>query len=1054
MWIVQVALRRPYTFIVLAILIPLFGAVTLFGMPGRPGMPTDIFPEIRIPVISVTFSYSGMAADEMAGRFTSQFERFLTTIVNDVEHVESQTYSGINVIKVFFQPGVDINLAMAQVTAFGQTQLRQLPPGTQPPLVMKFNASTVPIVQLALSSTSMSESQIFDYAIQFVRAQIATVAGAAIPFPYGGAARQVQVDLQPDALRAQGLSAADVNAAIGNQNLILPAGTQKIGDVEYSVKLNASPLSVAEINDLPIKSRDGVVTYVRDVAHVHDGHPPQVNIVRVDGKRAVLMTIQKTGSASTIEIVDTIKERLPLVREQLPEGLSIEVAGDQSVFVRAAVRGVMYAGLIAAALTGLMILLFIGSWRSTLIITISIPLSILSSIILLNVLGETINLMTLGGLALAVGILVDDATVTIENINRHLEEGRDVESAILEGSRQILVPALVSTLAICIVFVPMFLLSGVARYLFVPMAEAVVFAMLTSYVLSRTLVPTLAKYWLRTAEQEAAAAASHGKWQRFQARFERRFAALRERYKRTLDSALRHRRPLIGAFAGAVAASMLLIPFLGRNFFPDVDSGQIKLHIRAPSGTRVEQTAALVDRIEAALRKVIPAREIANMVDNVGLPVSGINLTYQTSGVAGSGDADILVTLTSDHAPTAKYVRLMRERLPHEFPGTTFAFLPADIVSQILNFGLPSPVDVQIVGTSPENRDVANRLLDSLRRVPGLVDVRIQQNFNQPELRVTTDRSRAQELGLSQRDIASNLLLTLAGSGQLSPTFWLDPKTGVQYSIVTQAPQYRMDSLDDLQNVPVSGPGQMQVLAGLATITRGFGQGIVTHFNAQPVIDIFGAVQDRDLGAVGRDVRKVLAAEEAKLPKGTQLVARGQMQTMTDSYTGLAVGLVGAILLIYLLIVVNFQSWLDPFIIITALPAAIAGIAWTLLLTGTTLSVPALTGAIMCMGVATANSILLVTFARTRMNEGASAGQAALDAGFTRFRPVIMTALAMIIGMLPMALGLGEGGEQNAPLGRAVIGGLLFATVATLFVVPTVFAALHDRGRSKVRAAG
>jgi CzcA family heavy metal efflux pump len=1045
MWFVRVALRRPYTFIVLALLIPLLGAVTLFGAPGRPGMPTDIFPDIRIPVIGITYRYTGIPPDEMAGRFTSQVERYLTTVVNDIEHVESQSYFGVNVIKVFFQPGVDINLAMAQVTAFVQTSLSQLPAGTTAPFLLKYNASSVPIIQLALSSNQLAESAIFDLANQVVRTQIATIAGTSIPYPYGGAARQVQVDLWPDALRAHGLSAADVNAAIGNQNLIIPAGTQKIGDTEYSVRLNASPATVAALNDLPIESRDGVVTYLRDVAHVHDGHPPQTNIVRVNGHRAVLMTILKTGSASTLAIVDAIKDRLPRLRGLLPDGVAIDSTGDQSVFVKAAVHGVMIEALIAATLTALMILLFLGSWRSTLIITISIPLSILTSIVLLNALGETINLMTLGGLALAVGILVDDATVTIENINRHLEEGSDVEPAILEGSRQILVPALVSTLAICIVFIPMFLLSGVARYLFVPMAEAVVFAMLTSYVLSRTLVPTLAKYWLRTRAQEDAAAERHGAWHRFQLRFESRFAALRDRYRRALDASLRHSRGLLAGFAAFVLVSMLLVPFLGRNFFPAVDSGQIRLHIRASTGTRVEQTAALVDRIEASIRDVIPGGEIASIVDNVGMPASGINLTYGTSGVIGASDADIQLALTPDHHPTADHVRRLRERLPGEFPGTTFSFLPADIVSQILNFGLPAPIDIQVVGMSPQNRELAVRLLESLRAIPGVVDLRIQQNFNYPELLVVSDRSRAGQLGLSQRDIASNLLLTLSGSGQISPTYWLNPETSLQYPIVTQAPQYRMNSLSDLLNVPISASGQWQILGGLATVNRGFGQGIVTHYDSQPVIDIFGEIQGRDLGAVAREVRGVLAAEQSQLPKGTRLVARGQMQTMTESYTGLAVGLVGAILLVYLLIVVNFQSWLDPFIIITALPAALAGIAWMLFATGTTLSVPALTGAIMCMGVATANSVLLVSFARERMREGVNALDAALDAGFTRFRPVLMTALAMIIGMLPMALGLGEGGEQNAPLGRAVIGGLLFATTATLFFVPTVFAMLHGR---------
>ena len=1052
MWIVQLALRRPYTFIVFALLLPLFGALALLGAAGRPGMPTDIFPDIRIPVIAIAYNYGGLAPDEMAGRITSNIERYMTTIVNDVEHVESQSYPGVAVIKVYFQPGTDINLAMAQVTAIAQTGLRQLPAGSTPPLIIKYNASSVPIIQLALSSEKLPEAQLFDFANQFARAQLATIAGASVPYPYGGATRQVQVDLRPDALRAHGLSATDVNVAIGNQNLVLPAGTEKIGNYEYSVKLNASPPTIAELNDLPIGRDHGVVTYVRDVAFVHDGHAPQTNIVRVNGRHAVLMTIQKTGSASTLQIVNAIKARLPLIRELLPEGASIAATGDQSVFVKAAVRGVVAEGLIAAALTALMILLFLGSWRSTLMITISIPLSILASIILLDALGETINLMTLGGLALAVGILVDDATVTIENINRYLEQGSSVEQAILEGSRQILTPALVSTLAICIVFLPMFMLSGVARFLFVPMAEAVVFAMLTSYLLSRTLIPTLARYWLRTAEQEHIAADRHNDWQRFQQRFEARFAALRARYHALLASLLGQGRRVIAVFLVAVALSLLLFAVLGRNFFPEVDSGQIKLHLRAPSGLRVEQTTALADRVEATLRATIPAAELADIVDNIGLPVSGINLTYGNSGTIGSSDADILISLATNHAPSAQYVRRLRARLPQEFPGVSFAFLPADIVSQILNFGLPAPIDVQIVGASRQNRDVANSLLDSLRQVPGLVDLRMQQTFNQPELRVATDRGRAMQLGISQRDIANNLLLTLSGSGQVTPAFWLNPATGVQYPIVTQAPQYRMASLDDLQNVPISVAGQSQILGAVASVARGTGPGVISRYDTQTVIDLFGAVQGRDLGAVAADIRRIIAAHEATLPKGTHIVARGQMQTMSASYTGLLVGLVGAILLIYLLIVINFQSWLDPFIIISALPAAIAGIAWMLLLTGTTLSVPALTGAIMCMGVATANSILMVSFARERMNEGASALQAALDAGFTRFRPVLMTALAMIIGMLPMALSLGEGGEQNAPLGRAVIGGLLCATLATLLFVPTLFAALHGRDRSGAAA--
>jgi CzcA family heavy metal efflux pump len=1056
MWIVRIALDRPYTFIVLAILLPLLGALVVIGTPMKPGMATDIFPDIRIPVIGVVYNYTGLPPDEMSGRITSNFERPVTTIVNDVEHVESTAYPGVTVIKVFFQPGVDINLAMSQVTAFAQTTLRNMPSGVQPPLVLKYNASTVPILQLALSSVKLGESELFDFGNSFIRAQLATVAGASIPFPFGGAQRQVMVDLEPAKLRAQGLTPSDINTAIGNQNLIIPSGSQKIGNTEYNVKLNASPLEIDGLNDLPVRNVNGTVTYLRDVAHVHDGHPPQTNVVRVNGQRAVLMTIQKTGSASTLNIVNTIKERLPFIREQLPDGAEINATGDQSVFVKAAVKGVVTEGLIAAALTALMILLFLGSWRSTLIITISIPLAIISSILALNALGETINIMTLGGLALAVGILVDDATVTIENINRFLEEGKDVEEAIIEGSQQIVIPALVSTLAICIVFVPMFLLSGVARYLFVPLAEAVVFAMLASFILSRTLVPTLAKYWLQKHEPHVEGhSPRRNAAQRFQAGFEARFEKFRDRYHGILKSTMEHRGLFIGVFLGAMILSTLLFPTLGRNFFPSIDAGQMKLHVRAPSGTRVEETAVLVDHVENELRRVIAQGEIESMVDNIGLPSSGINLTYSNSGQIGSGDADILVQLKEGHAPTADYVRELRKTLPEKFTGSTFSFLPADIVSQILNFGLPSPINVQISGNSPENRELANKLLEKLRHVPGLVDLRIQQPNNQPELRVATDRARSEQLGLSQRDIAGNLLIALSGSLQTSPTFWLNPKTGIQYPIVTQTPQHRLSTLQDLQNLPVgagTSGGDPQILGGLATIQRGFGPVIVSKYDAQNVIEIYGSVQDRDLGSVGKDIDKIVKEASQHLPKGTRITSRGQLLTMQESFTGLLIGLVGAIVLVYLLIVVNFQSWLDPFIIITALPAAIAGIAWMLFITGTTLSVPALTGAIMCMGVATANSILMVSFARERLADGATALQAALDAGFTRFRPVLMTALAMIIGMMPMALGIGEGGEQNAPLGRAVIGGLLLATIATLLFVPTVFALLHGRREAREAA--
>ncbi|HEY2037340.1 MAG TPA: efflux RND transporter permease subunit [Steroidobacteraceae bacterium] len=1048
MWIIQVALRRPYTFIVLALLLPILGGLVIFGTPLKPGMPTDIFPEIRIPIVAVAFTYSGMPPDEMSGRITGQIERYVTTLVNDVQHVESQSYPGMTVIKLFFQPGVDVNLAMSQVVAFTQLSLKQMPPGIQPPLILKYNASSVPIIQLALASDRLTEAQVFDLGNQVIRAQIATVAGASIPYPYGGATRQIQVDLNPVALRAQGLSPVDVINAIATQNLIVPAGTEKIGGTEYTVKLNSSPLAIDRLNDLPIRSRSGTVTYLRDVAFVHDGSPPQTNIVRVNGRRAVLMTILKTGTASTLSIVNAIRARLPYVHELLPEGTSVTPIGDQSVFVRAAVRGVVIEAVIAAALTALMILLFLGTWRSTLIVTISIPLSIIASIILLDALGETINLMTLGGLALAVGILVDDATVTIENINRYLEEGREVEAAIVAGAQQILLPAFVSMLSICIVFVPMFLLSGVARYLFVPMGEAVVFAMVASFIFSRTLVLTLAKYWLRTAAQEHAAAGTAGALKRMQLRFEAAFERTRGRYRRLLELVLRRRAVFIPVFLLGAAASLLIYPTLGRNFFPDVDAGRIKLHIRGPTGMRVEDTAALVDRVEAALRQVIPRAQIASVVDNVGLPVSSINMTYDNSGTIGSSDADIFVGLTANHAPTAGYVAKLRGVLPREFPGTSFAFLPADIVSQILNFGAPAPIDVQIVGPSPQNPALADRLLGSLRHVPGLADLRINQVFNLPQLEVQTDRTRAEQLGITQSDVANNLLLSLSGSGQVAPTFWLNPQNGISYPLVAQTPQYLMTSLQDLEDLPIDAPSGTQILGGLATISRGFGPAVVSHYDAQPIIDLYGAVQGRDLGAVAHDIQARIAQLNGKMPRGTRITMRGQVETMLQSYTGLGIGLIGAVLLVYLLMVVNFQSWTDPFIIIAALPAALAGIAWLLLATGTTLSVPALTGAVMAVGVATANSILLVSFARERLAAGAAPTQAAIDAGFTRFRPVLMTALAMIIGMVPMALGLGEGGEQNAPIGRAVIGGLVLATIATLLFVPSVFTAIHERRKS------
>jgi multidrug efflux pump subunit AcrB len=1067
MWIVRLALRRPYTFIVLAIVIMLLGMFAIWRTP------TDIFPNIKIPVVATVWKYTGLSPEEMATRMILGTERNAQTTVNDVEHTESQSLAGTSVVKYFFQPNVNEELSFAQVTGISQTSLRAAPPGTTPPFILAYNASSVPILQLALSSEKLSEAQLFDLGNNIIRTGLSTVAGASMPYPYGGLQRQVQVDLDPDALRAQGLSGNDVTAAFAAQNSILPAGTQKIGDREYFVSVNSNPTTVAELNDLPVTTRNGSVIYVRDVAHVRDGYPPQTNIVRRDGRRGVLMSVLKTGSASTLDIIRSIKQRLPRIRDALPAGFNVDLVGDQSLFVRAAISGVAREAVIAATLTALMILLFLGSWRSTLIIAVSIPLSILASIICLSALGETINIMTLGGLALAVGILVDDATVTIENINWHLEHGEDVEAAILNGAHEIAVPAFVSTLAICIVFVPMFMLVGIARYLFVPLAEAVVFAMLASYLLSRTLVPTLAKYWLQRHDAQAL---PRGAPQRLQRRFEQWFTEVRKGYHALLERALASGSRFALPFLAAMAATALLafplgryLPGLGQDFFPSVDAGQIKLHLRGATGIRIDETAALCDRVEATIRQLIPAHEITTIVDNIGVPYSGINLAYSTSAPVGPGDAEIFVNLTPDHRPTAGYVRTLRDKLTALYPSTSFAFLPADIVSQILNFGLPAPLDVQVAGFNvAANRGYANALLARMHRIPGVVDLRIQQAFDYPTLNVEVDRSKAALFGLSETDVASNLLVSLSGSSQTTLSFWIDPQSGTQYSIAAQTPQFRLASLMDLAATPVTGTlagsgaippagtaaatgsagHAAQLLANLASFRRGVAPAVVSHYDATPVVDIFGAVEGTDLGFVSAEINKLLADTQRSLPHGSQVTVRGQVKTMTESFAGLLLGLAAAIVLVYLLIVVNFQSWLDPFIIITALPAALGGIVWMLFLTHTPVSVPALTGAIMCMGVATANSVLVVSFARERMNAGDDASHAALQAGVTRFRPVLMTALAMIIGMVPMALGLGEGGEQNAPLGRAVIGGLVFATMATLFFVPTVFTLIHGRRSS------
>jgi multidrug efflux pump subunit AcrB len=1049
-WIVLVALRRPYTFVVLAIVIALFGVRAALLAP------TDIFPNINIPVVSVVWTYTGLLPNDMSGRVVYYYERTLTSQVGDIEHIESQSLGGYGVVKIFFQKGVNIRTALAQVTAASQTVLKLLPPGITPPYVLSYNAATVPILQLALSGEKLPQMKLFDYGQNFIRPQLATVAGAAVPSPYGGKILQVQVDLNQQAMQAHDVSADDVVDAISAQNLILPAGDAKIGKYDWNVALNASPVLLDRINDLPVKHVNGTTIFVRDVAYAHEGSPPQTNLVRVNGARAVLMTILKAGSASTLAVIDGVKSLLPRIEEGLPAGLTIKAVGDQSVFVKAAIFGVLREAVLSAALVGLMILLFLGSWRSTIIIIISIPLSILFSVICFSALGETINVMTLGGLALAVGMLVDEGTVTLENIFFHLEQGKEVEPAILDGAQQIVIPAFVTLLVLDIVFAPMFELGGVAGYLFRPLAEAVVFALIASFLLSRTLVPTMARYLLQAhtghgGTHGAPPPRSRNPFKRFQEGFETTFTRVRNRYRALLLLALGRPKTFIAGFLAVVALSFGLAPYLGENFFPSVDSGQMLMHVRAQPGTRIEETARLFDLVEQTVRQTIPPDQLDNIVDNIGLPYSGINMAYQNTGTIGSMDGDALITLKEDHGPTDAFVKQLRTLLPQKFPDATFSFLPADIASQILNFGLPAPINIKVVGNDQQaNYAYATDLLKRIRTVPGIADLRIQQVFDYPQLNVDVDRSLAGEVGLTQRDAADSLLVTLSGSGQVRPNFWLNTKNGVSYPIVAQTPQYRIDTMADLQNVPITTVNMKvpQYLGGLARIAPGPSPGVVSHYNVQPVIDIYGATQGRDLGAVAGDINRILQETHKDVPRGSFVLLGGQVQTMTSAYSQLYFGLAGAVVLIYLVIVVNFQSWLDPFIIITALPSALAGIVWMLFMTGTTLSVPALTGAIMCMGIATANSVLLVSFAREGMSEGLDSTAAALEAGYTRFRPVLMTALAMVLGMLPMAFALGEGGEQNAPLGRAVIGGLLVATTATLFFVPTVFSVLH-RQRSR-----
>jgi CzcA family heavy metal efflux pump len=1049
--IVRIALSRPYTFVVLALLLLIIGPLAALRTP------TDIFPDIRIPVIGVVWQYTGLPPDQMAGRITSPFERVLTTTVNDIEHIVGNSYNGFGIVKIFFQPNVDIRTANAQVTAISQTLLKQLPPGATPPLILNYNASTVPIIQLALSGEGLTEQNLADIGINQLRTPLVTVPGAAIPYPYGGKQRQIQIDLDPSALQARGLSGQDVANALAAQNLITPVGTEKIGSFEYTLQLNNSPDKIEELGNLPIKVVDGAMVYIRDVATVRDGNPPQTNIVHVDGNRSVLMMVLKAGSVSTLDIIAGIKQKVQEYKSSLPDALKINFIGDQSIFVRGAITGVAREGIIAALLTSVMILLFLGSWRSTVIIATSIPLAVLGAIIMLSAVGETLNIMTLGGLALAVGILVDEATVTIENINYHLEQGKEVQEAILDGANQIVVPAFVSLLCICIVFVPMFFLSGIARFLFVPMAEAVMFAMVWSFILSRTLVPTMAKFLLQPhVHYDGEKPRSRNPLVRFQHGFEAGFERFRSGYRDLLGLALMHRPTFVTGFIGFIALSFLLVPYLGRNFFPSVDAGQILMHVRTQVGTRVEDSANQFADIQKAIRRIIPANEIETMADNIGMPISGINMTYNNTGVIGPQDGDVQIKLREGHEPTDGYVKALREQLPAQFPGLSFAFLPADIVNQILNFGAPAPIDLEVRGANLNgNFAYANKLLSKIRRIPGIADARIQQSARSPSFNVDVDRTRAQYVGLTERDVANSLVVNLAGSSQVAPTYYLDPRNGVSYSIVMQTPQYQLDTLSALQTLPMTAPGVSTpvILGGIANISRTTSNAVVSQYDIQSLVQIYATPQGRDLGAVAADIRKVIGETANELPKGSSVSLVGQVQTMESSFSGLLFGLLGAVVLIYLLIVVNFQSWSDPFVIITALPAALAGIVWMLFTTQTTLSVPALTGAIMCMGVATANSVLVISFARERYEALGDPRMAALEAGFVRIRPVMMTALAMIIGMLPMALGLGEGGEQNAPLGRAVIGGLVFATVATLMFVPVVFSMVHKKRSNTASAA-
>jgi multidrug efflux pump subunit AcrB len=1048
MWIVRLALRRPYTFVVMSMVIVILGMLAVFRMP------TDIFPEIDIPVVSVIWSYAGISPEEMAEVVTIRCERSFTTSVNDIEHMESQSLPGLSIIKLFFQPNAKVEAAVAQLAASSQSVLHSLPTGMTPPSILRYNASSVPILQMSISSDTMSEQSLYDYGYNFIRTQMATVQGASFPLPYGGRPRQIMVDIDLKSLYAQGLSANDVVNAINAQSLIIPSGIAKIGPNEFVVKLNSLPPSADAFNSIPLKQTSGGPVFIRDIGHVRDGYAIQTNIVRHNGNRAALLTVLKNGGASTLHIVSEIKSILPRIRSTLPAALNLKLLFDQSIFVRAAINGVLKEATIAAFLTGLMILLFLGSWRSTIIVCISIPLSILTSLAVLNLLGETINVMTLGGLALAVGILVDDATVEIENIHRNLGQRKPIIKAILDGASQIAVPAFVSTLCICIVFVPVIFLTGAARYLFTPLALAVALAIMASYLLSRTLIPTMVKYLLRgeaeqyqneTGEMEHA---GHGLFGSIHHGFQTRFESMRNSYRQLLASALAHRKLVAACFGLITVGCVALIPFVGTDFFPQVDAGQIRLHVRAPAGTRIEETEAYFRRVEDAIRQIVPRAELSDMLDNIGLPYSGFNIALSDTATIGSFDGEVLISLKPEHASTWHYIREMRERLGREFPELTFFFQPADIVGQILNFGLPAPIDVQVIGpltNAAANYRLAQQITTRLARIPGAVDVHLHQVVDAPELRFNVDRTRARELGLTQADVANSLLISLSSNMQLAPNYWINPQNQVDYPIAIQTPEYHMGSTAELLDTPVraqTGSG-MQLLTNVGSLERDSTASVVNHYNVQPLYDVYANVQDRDLGSVAGEVRRVLDDFRTRLPKGSFFETRGQVETMRTSFIGLGLGMIFAVVLVYFIMVVNFQSWLDPFIILMALPGALSGIVLMLFVTQTTINVPSLMGAIMSIGVATANSILLVNFANDLRAEGADSITAALEAGYTRLRPVIMTALAMIVGMLPMAMGIGEGGEQNAPLGRAVIGGLLLATVATLFFVPVVYSVLR-----------